>query len=211
MIIARIQAHPSRNGLHDRLKRLLSPLPTELFVHQSDPPDPWSGYKRCLTDIPSEVRHLLVVQDDAIPVAGFAAAVGRIAERHPNDPVCLFMGALPASTATLVRRAKPDVRYVPLMPAAFMPLICVLWPADVARSFLTWTETARGMSRGDDNNAGRWYRSCSRRQQVWVTVPSLVRHDDGQPSVKGGRAHTPWAESWRQALFLAANGDDYEW
>ena len=209
MILARIQGHPSRNAIHDRLLRLLAPLEIELFVHESTPPDPWANYRQCLSDVPDEVSHLLVVQDDAIPVAGFAAAVERIAERHPDDPVCLFLGAFPASTATLVRRAKPDVRYVPLTQSSFMPLVCVLWPTAAARSFLTWSETARSITRADDGNAARWLRAT--RRQVWVSVPSLVQHDDGQPSVKGGRAHTPWQEKWRQALLLADDAEHYDW
>ena len=208
MIVARIQAHPSREVLHDRLTALLQPLPTELLVHESDPPDPWANYKQCL-DYRGDASHILVVQDDAIPVLGFSDAVGQVAERWPDTPVCLFMGAYPSSTAARVRRAKPDVRYVALGPSSFMPLVCVLWPTHVARSFLVWSSTARGMTRADDGNAARWMKAT--RTQVMVTVPSLVQHDDGEPSVKGGRSHVPWQEGWRQALFLADDAFRYDW
>lgn len=208
MIQARIQGHPSRNGLHQRLIDALEPIPTEVLVHESDPPNPWENYRACL-DYRGDAEHLLIAQDDCLPMPGFADAIQVIATRHPNDPVCLFMGALPASTAKLARRAKPDVRYVPLVPSSFIPLVCVLWPTHVARSFLDWSKTARGMTRADDGNAARWLRAT--RSQVWVTVPSIVQHDDGQPSVKGGRKHVPWAESWRQALFLADDASCYDW
>ncbi len=209
MIAARIQGHPSRNGLHERLVRSLQPLTCELLIHESDPPDPWANYRRCLADIPDGVGHLVVIQDDGLPCLGFAESVEQIAERHPNDPVCLFMGAFPSSTATRVRRSKPDVRYVPLGPTSFMPLVCVLWPVAAARSFLAWSTTAPRMTRADDGNAARWVRAT--KQQVWVATPSLVQHDDGQPSVKGGRDHVPWAEAWRQALFLADDATSYDW
>jgi hypothetical protein len=150
-----------------------------------------------------------VVQDDAIPVPGFAHAVEQIADRNPDIPVCLFMGALPAATASRIRRAKPDVRYVALGPSSFMPLVCVLWPTHVARSFLDWSKTSRGMTRADDGNAARWMRST--KQQVLVAVPSIVQHDDGEPSVKGGRDHVPWQEAWRRALFLADDATSYDW
>ncbi len=208
MIHCRIQAHPTRAHCHERLVRLLEPLTAELLVHSSDPPDPWANYRRCL-DYDGEASHLVVVQDDAIPAAGFADAAVRIAERHPDDPVCLFMGAMPASTAALVRRAKPDVRYIPLNLSSFMPLVCVLWPTQVAREFLDWSSTARGMTRADDGNASRWLRAT--RTQVMVSVPSIVQHDDGEPSVKGGRKHVPWAEKWRQALLLADDAAAYDW
>jgi hypothetical protein len=119
------------------------------------------------------------------------------------------MGSMPASTAALVRRAKPDVRYVPLTLSSFMPLVCVLWPTKVAHAFLEWSAAARGMTRADDGNAARWLRAT--RTQVLVSVPSIVQHDDGEPSVKGGRSHVPWAESWRQALRLADDATAYDW
>ncbi len=184
-------------------------METQLMLHESDPPDPWSGYRACLSDIPDGFSHVVVAQDDCIPAPGFSYAVERISHRHPDDPVCLFMGSLPASTASRARRAKPHVRYVPYTQSSFMPLACVLWPTHVARSFLQWTTSARGITRSDDANAARWYRAT--RTQVWVTVPSIVQHDDGQPSVKGGRDHVPWAESWRQALFLAEDASVYDW
>ena len=208
MIHCRVQGHPSRNALHERILRLLAPLQTELFLHQSDPPNPWENYRRCL-DYGGAASHLLIVQDDAIPCEGFADAATKVAFKHPDTPVCLFVGALPASTATRIRRAKPDVRYVPLTQSSFMPLVCVLWPTHLARAFLLWSETGARITRADDGNAARWLRST--RQQVMVTVPSLVEHDDFTPSVKGGRDHVPGAESWRRALFLAANGSEHDW
>ncbi len=208
VIHCRIQAHPSRAHLHDRLRGALSPLPTEILIHSSDPPDPWQNYRRCL-DYRGDAFHLLVIQDDAIPVAGFAEAVLAVAARNPDSPVCLFMGSLPASTASLVRRAKPDVRYVPLVLSSFMPLVCVLWPTHVARSFLEWSATSGRMTRADDGNAARWLRAT--RTPVLVSVPSIVQHDDDEPSVKGGRDHKPWAEKWRQALLLAEDASQYDW
>ncbi len=208
MIHCRIQAHPSRTHCHERLLHLLEPLSADLLVHSSDPPDPWANYRRCL-EYDGDASHLLVVQDDAIPAPGFASAAIRIAERNPDSPVCLFMGSLPASTASLVRRAKPDVRYVPLVLSSFMPLVCVLWPTHVARSFLDWSATSGRMTRADDGNAARWLRAT--RTPVLVSVPSIVQHDDGEPSVKGGRDHVPWAEKWRQALVLADDASAYDW
>lgn len=208
MILCRVQGHPSRAALHDRLVRALQPLETELLVHSSDPPDPWEGYRRCL-DYAGDASHLLVVQDDSLPAPGFAAAALQIAERHPDTPVCLFLGAFPASTAARVRRVGPEVRYVALGPSSFMPLVCVLWPTHVARSFLDWSNTAKGITRADDGNAARWMRAT--RQQILVAVPSIVQHDDGQPSVKGGRDHVPWQEGWRQALVLAEDATRYDW
>jgi hypothetical protein len=209
VILARIQAHPSRAHLHDRLIAALAPLEVDVMIHQSDPPDPWANYQRCLMGTTEDITHIVVVQDDCLPAPGFAEAVQQIAQRWPTTPVCLFMGALPAATASLARRAKPDVRYVPLVASSFVPLVCTMWPASVARDFLAWSTTGRGITRADDGNAARWMRAT--KQQFMVTVPSIVQHDDGQPSVKGGRDHVPWAEKWRQALLLADDAASYDW
>ncbi len=207
MILARIQGHPSRGDLHAPLIKALAPLPVELRVHSSVPPDPWAGYRACLSGVPSAYSHLLILQDDAQPVENFVPAVEAIAERHPEVPVCLFMGDIPATTALAAKRAKGKC-YVPLGPAGFVPLIAVLWPREKAEHFLFWSKTGK-ITRADDGNAGRWMRET--KQQFWVTVPSIVQHNDFVPSVKGGRDHKPGLESWRRALFLAEDAADYEW
>jgi hypothetical protein len=213
VIVARIQAHPAREDLHGPLTASLAPLETEVFVHSSDPPNPWEGYRRCLSDIP-ECSHLLILQDDALPCASFPVALEQVAERHPSTPVCLFLGAAPASTAGLARKAMMrQRRYIPLMNTNFVPLVAVLWPRQVAQEFLEWSETTtRKMTRADDGNAARFMRDT--RQPFMVSVPSLVEHNDFIPSVKGGaskpRQHKP-GKSWRSAALLAEDASLYEW
>ncbi len=208
-VIARVQAHPSRRELQARLLQALAPLPTEIFEHSSDPPDPWTGYKRCLSDLP-ECSHVLIIQDDALPCRNFAEGAYQIAQRYPTLPVCLFMGAAPASAATKARRLmqRGVVRYIPLGPATFVPLVAVLWPREKAQEFLHWSGSAR-TTRADDGNCARWM--IRTKQQFMVAIPSLVQHDDFVPSVKGGRDHVPGKESWRQAVFLAEDALQYEW
>ena len=144
-----------------------------------------------------------------MPCRNFAAGVEAIAASHPEVPVCLFMGAMPASAAVRARRAWGKKLYIPLGPAPFVPLVCVLWPRRKAEEFLFWSEPNPHITRADDGNAARWMKRS--KQEFLVTVPSLVQHNDAELSVKGGRQHNPWAESWRQALFLADDALDYEW
>jgi hypothetical protein len=182
------------------------------MVHSSEPPSPWEGYRRCLSDIP-ECSHLLILQDDALPCVNFPVALESVAERFPSTPVCLFLGAAPASTAGRARKAMMrNERYVPLGSTAFVPLVAVLWPRRKAAEFYCWSETATRMTRADDGNAMRWMRAKS--QTFMVTVPSLVEHNDFVPSVKGGssrpRKHQP-GKSWRHAYLLAEDAAAYDW
>jgi hypothetical protein len=104
-------------------------------------------------------------------------------------------------------------RYIPLMSTTFVPLVCVLWPVEVAKRFLEWTEdTTRRITRADDGNAAKFMRYGP--QPFMVSVPSLVEHNDFVPSVKGGstrpRKHKP-GRSWRHAYLLAEDAALYEW
>lgn len=209
-ILVRIQHHPSREHLLPDLIAACAPLEVEPAVHFSDPPDPWGGYKVALSHLPRS-GHVCVLQDDAQPVPGFAEALVKIAQRHPTTPVCLFMGALPGATAARARRlyaAKPSIRYVPLGPAPFVPLVACLWPVQKARELMAWAPTAR-MTRADDGNVGRWARNT--KQEFLVTVPSIVQHNDHVASVKGGREATWGKDRARVALFLAEDASRYDW
>ena len=211
MIHARVQHHPGRAHLLPRLLHHLTPLPSVTVVeHSSEPPDPWSGYKLCLTDLP-ECSHVLVIQDDALPVPGFAEAVQSIAVGDQSErPVCLWMGAIPANAAGRARRVWGKQRYIPLGPANFVPLVAVLWPRTVIDNFVIWAEsTTARLTRADDGNVARWMKQT--RQEFMVCVPSIVEHDDFTPTVKGGVPESKGKDRARVALFLADDARDYQW
>ena len=139
------------------------------MFHESVPPDPWAGYRSCLKNIP-DCTHLLIVQDDAQPCENFVPALELVAERHPDVPVCLYLGGAPASTAGLARRAlMKQRRYVPLLNTSFVPLVAVLWPRRKAQAFLVWSQSAK-TTRADDGNAAKWMRRT--KQPIVCTVPS---------------------------------------
>jgi hypothetical protein len=204
-----VQHHPGRAHLLPRLLHHLRLLSPEVVAHSSEPPDPWAGYRLCLTDLP-DCTHVLVIQDDAIPVPGFADALPLVAQANPNTPVCLWMSAIPASCAGRARRAYGKQRYVPLGPTNIVPLVAVLWPRARAVEFAEWAQTAARLTRADDGNAARWARQT--RQEFMVAVPSIVEHDDFTPSVKGGtRGESHGRASDRVALFLAEDARAYNW
>ena len=177
-----------------------------MVEHTSEPRDPWAGYKRCLEN-PPDCSHLLILQDDALPVPGFTDVLPQIAR---DVPVCLWMSAAPANAAARARRAYGKQRYVPLGPAPFVPLVAVLWPRRLVNDFATWAETAARLTRADDGNAARWMRQT--RQEFLIAVPSICEHDDFTPTVKGGtRRESHGKASDRVALLLADDARDYAW
>lgn len=185
----------------------LCPSP-EVVEHSSEPPDPWAGYKLCLTDLP-DCTHVLVIQDDALPVPGFADAVPLIAARNPQRPVCLWLSGAPANAAGRARRSMGRQEYISLGPAPYVPLVAVLWNRKAAIDFLEWSHTAARITRADDGNVAQWMRQV--KQDFGVTVPSIVEHDDWTPSVKGGRPETQGKDSSRVAMLLADDASRYEW
>lgn len=94
--------------------------------------------------------------------------------------------------------------YVPLGPTPFVPLVAVLWPYAKAKELAKWGRTAK-TTRADDGNVAKWARKT--KQHFLVTVPSLVQHDESEPSVKGSDN----SGSWCRALFLAEDALDYDW
>jgi hypothetical protein len=135
--------------------------------------------------------------------------VQKIAERHPDKPVCLWMSAIPANAAARARRAYGHQLYVPLGPAPFVPLVCVLWPARAGRAFARWAETASRLTRADDGNVARFMRQTG--QEFLVTVPSICEHDDFTPTVKGGRGESQGRDRSRVAALLADDASRYDW
>ena len=209
MILARIQGHPARAHLHQPLADSLG-LPSEVCLHSSDPPDPFAGYRACLTEIPDGCKHLLVIQDDAVVCRNFAGAVDSISYSNPDTPVCLYLGGFPQGSASKFRRAlihkKP---YITLLRSPIVPLVAVLWPVQKAREFLEWTNTARRMTRADDGNAGKWRNDTN--QEIRVAVPCLVDHPDMEPSVKGGRKSSQGKDPLRRALHVSEDGLKHNW
>jgi hypothetical protein len=187
----------------------LATFPCEVVEHSSQPPDPWAGYKRCLTDLP-DCTHLLILQDDALPVPGFADVLPAIAGNNRGRPVCLWLSGAPANAAGRSKRALGRQPYIPLGPAPYVPLVAVLWPRQSAADFLEWSHTAARMTRADDGNVARWVRQT--RQEFAVCVPSIVEHNDFTPTVKGGtRKESHGTASDRVASLLAEDARDYVW
>lgn len=190
-VLARIQAHPSRADLLPPLLESLKPLPVEISLHSSEPPNPWAGYQQALSNLP-DCTHLLILQDDVIACRNFPLAVERIAEAKPNTPIILFLANLPRLTANdSLRAANKGLHYVRLRIREFCPCVGILWPRAKAEELMAWVAENPKVPgyprpRSDDAVLGRW--SIITRQEILCTIPSLVEHPDTVPSLIGRRA-----------------------
>lgn len=187
-----IQAHPSREHLHPALIASLAPLPVELSLHSSNPPNPWAGYKLALEraiEHPTQYTHLLVLQDDVIVCADFPLAVTAAIEERPEQVLSLWVGALSGRTRKdfWIAQGRKE-RWSPLYFRDIVNCVGLVWPRPLAEEFLEWTSDHRlpgdcRQVQSDDAIIGAWARRT--HQRVWATVPSLIEHPDEVESTIG--------------------------
>lgn len=213
----RIQGHPTRAHLHTSLLAGLDPLPVEVSLHSSDPPNPWEGYKKAIAD-PPDCTHLVVLQDDVQLCRNFPLAVTRIAQAK-GDPVCLFLAWLPNNVAADARRAAiAGEHYIRYRPASkFCPVVAMLWPIGALERFKAWAEVSplpgRPNPGSDDAIVGEWYRRNQFNENIWCTVPSLVEHPDTEESIWKRRGEVWGRDKGRTAALFIGDGDPlrYDW
>lgn len=210
-LVVRVQHHPSRRELLDRLLPGLEGLPVEV-VNDPEPnakPSAWRTYRLCLR-AQENASWLVVVQDDAIPADGFAAALPRILAANEGTIVCLFVAGAPVRFARELRQADArGARYVDHRWLDWTPTVATAWPAEQAARMIEWADH-RGVAPdhiGDDNLVGRFVRET--RAAVRATVPSIVQHPDIEPSLIG-RRHRGGRNPLRVAAVWTGHAS-YEW
>jgi hypothetical protein len=184
-LAARVQAHPSRRELRERLLPGLAGMPVEVIETNFEPPNPWYGYLECLRD-PPDCTHLLIVQDDTVTCSSFTPALEAIADVEGSVPICLYLGGLPMRTrGEALKAGKRGEHFVTVHRGDFLPIVAILWPVDKAVEFFEWGSDPNRLrqrngkqfvERSDDAMGGRWMRTT--RQTVLATIPSLVEHPD---------------------------------
>lgn len=191
-LAVRVQHHPARVGLLDRLVPLLAGLDVEV-VSDPDPdgfPSPWRTYRECLSR-PWDGTHMLIVQDDCLPCDGFAdRAIAAVGERR-DDVVAMFVQG-GKYRKQMLRAASLGQRWAWLMPTTYVPVVATCWPrehADRVPGWVDeWAEKNRWLNTYSDDGAAHAY--CKAHGLlVWATVPSLVEHPDDVPSLIGTKRH----------------------
>lgn len=183
-----VQHHPSRSHLLPNLE----PLGDFELVIDPEPDSPTRSALRtqleALKRTPADASHRLVVQDDAVPCAGFRDLAMAAIEERPDDLIAFFVPG-----RTLLRRmmakahARGD-RWWQMPNTNWVPTVALAWPAELAADFAVFgeqiieTREHHGLTtQGDDPYVGQW--RMKRKRAVWATVPCLVQHPDIEPSL----------------------------
>lgn len=183
-----IQSHPRRAHLAEALA-----IQVDGRVCYDPDPDahvksPWRTYRRCVETAPPDAEHIVVIQDDATVCDGFTtAARAAIAARPDRVIVFCVTGNPPRHRLAVQKACLRGFHWAELEHAHWLPAIAVAWPASLARELVAWVDAQDYPERfvADDEITGRFLQS--RRIVPVATVPSLVDHDDLEPSIMSRR------------------------
>lgn len=188
-----VQHHPSRTHLLPALLAALEPLDIDVIT-DPDPdgrPSPWRCYRECLERLPGWATHHLIVQDDAVPCAGFAQAAVAAITARPDRPIAFFVGGTPRDLAIACLKAgKVGERWCDLSPfSAAFPCVAASWPTGLIPQILAWADANRLKPEKDISDDGILARFLqAKRIYPWATVPSLVEHPNVEVSIIGRNA-----------------------
>jgi hypothetical protein len=164
-----------------------------LGVTEGDPElrNPWTTYQECLRFASVVERldgatHLLVVQDDALPVGNFHARVVEAVRERPGDLLCLYVPEKPTFMGRAMQVAhQKGERFAVIPGGMFTPLVAAVWPVWMAAECVAWAETTptSRSRRCDDAQVARFMRT--KKYRPVGVVPSLVEHDEATPSTLG--------------------------
>lgn len=155
-------------------------------------PDPdaarsaWRTYRHALQTTPDWATHRLVIQDDGLPCRHFAEVVDAAVAARPDRMLCLCVcGNAIATTRNLYAASHAGHAWALLNSAQWVPAIAVVWPVGLIEPGLAYVDSQHWPTsfNADDEIIGRIVRHL--KEYVLCTVPSLVEHDDMQPSAAG--------------------------
>lgn len=177
-----VATHPARMR---RALDLVDELVADDLVIDPDPAGPplaWRTMRLAWLRTPGWATHRLVVQDDALPVAGAAAlALDRVREA-PSSPVAFYAGRHHSQLAHSVLEAEQrGLTWARPALGGWMPTVATALPVFHALEMCVMAQRAGLDHVADDLVLGRYL--VERRVQLLVAVPSLFDHDDDEPSL----------------------------
>jgi hypothetical protein len=180
-----IMHHPARRAALPALLAACGPLPVRV-VEDPDPggpPSPLRTAKRAWAAVAEGATHHVVLQDDAVPVHGFAEQLSRAVAARSGDGVTLSVQQTSPRNSYAVRRAA-------LAGQAWAPMSVVEWtstlglalPAADARALAAYFSELPDELLEDDDFVTPF--CVARGLRVFATVSNLVEHA-GLPSLSG--------------------------
>lgn len=182
-----IMAHPSRLALAEALAERLSELKPDIVVDPQPhgPPSSLRTAAVAWSFVPEPATHHLVLQDDAVPCAGFAEAVHAAIARYPAAALALFTEWTSVTAHHLRLAALTGATWAEVVDE-YVPSVALVLPAALARDFgEAAAANLRSWAPMDDVALMNFLRE--RGIQAICRIPSLVDHDS--PDSLTGNTH----------------------
>ncbi|WP_052432656.1 hypothetical protein [Streptacidiphilus carbonis] len=176
-------AHPSRAGAAFRLRNGLVDLAPEV-VFDPDPEGPPTALRtarRAWSAVAPGATHHLVLQDDAVPSAGFAAQAAAAAGARPDDALAFFT-EWGSRTAHMVRIAALTGASWARSVDEYVPAPVLMLPAHIAGGFDEYAALKAEPGTPDDVVLDDYLRELG--VGCYVSVPNLADHLE-TPSLTG--------------------------
>ncbi len=174
-----IMHHPRRR---DRIPALLAacrPLPVRVITdpEPDGPPSPLRTAKRAWAAIAPGATHHVVLQDDVLPMPGFAECLSRALAARPTDGVTLSVQQTSPRNSYAVRRAALAGRaFVRMSTVEWTPALALALPAGQAEALARFLAGLPDSLIDDDHLITAF--SVKRDLHIVATVPNLVEHAD---------------------------------
>lgn len=171
-----IVGHVSRDDMVRKLTQHVSNTTTHVFMDDGFYGE-WKNHERAwrTANRTASSTHVLVLQDDALPVPDFEKHVQRAIEERPDDPISLYVGTHRPWKEQVVEAVEEANR----TGASWISCHSLLW--GVGLILPTWMipEMLDGVQKSSlpyDQRISVWTQSSGR--EVFYTWPSLVDHAD---------------------------------
>ena len=160
-------------------------------------PDPegqrntWRAYRACLQVGAALDEPFVILQDDCIPVPGFAETADKVRAALPGALIAFCLqGMIHSTTRTAFYQALAQgKRLLRIHPRNWVPAMALGWTPELAALALQWDADV-GQKRFRDSysadDARLFYFARWAEVELWATIPSLVDHPDDVPAVKEG-------------------------
>lgn len=137
--------------------------------------------------------HLIVVEDDALPVEGFEAAAEAWIADHPDDLTSFYLGTgIPLHYQPRIAAQLAEVDAGTRECVSFGTLLSAVAYAIPCSAVATLKHNPRGVP--DITFGTTWFKTHHR--PILYTVPSLVDHTDGESIAQPNNRH-PERKAWR--------------
>jgi hypothetical protein len=206
-----VVAHEKRRKMAEELSQLVDA--DKVFYDDGFLGEWRNHYKALRAGERSGATHVVVLQDDALPVEGFSLALESMVEEMPNELISLYVGThKPRAQQVEIAVKKADQKN-----AAWLTADTLMWGVGIVVPALLISEMLDHVSGSKlpyDQRLGLWAEDTGR--DVYYTWPSLVDHAD-EPTVIAGRskkqgrrvAHRVGIPSWNDETVRIERPDDF--